>query len=114
MSTTNFDAGKPVERSIENHSREKERRLQWIADDIAEIAASVKRALFDNVVCTARMDENEYAQFLNFGPERIVLCRRRHLTTGMSGDADATQPQFFDSLIELLRRHLRMLQRDRR
>src|SRR5262245_17369992 len=114
MSTTNFDAGKPVERSIENHSRKKERRLQWIADDIAEVAASVERTLFDDVVCTARMNKTKDAQFLHFGPERIVLCRRRHLTACMTGDADATQPEFFDCLIELLRRHLRMLQRDRR
>src|SRR5262245_63181972 len=48
--TANFHAGKTIQRSIENKSREEERRFERIPDDIAEIAASTEGALLDDVV----------------------------------------------------------------
>src|SRR6516225_8239361 len=96
MSAANSDAGKTIECSIENHSRQEECGLERVADDVAQITASTKRAVFNNVVCTDGMNENQYAKFLHLRPERVVFRRRRHFTASMPGDADASKSESLD------------------
>src|SRR5262245_23084872 len=112
--TANFHAGKTIQRSIENKSREEERRFERIPDDIAEIAASTEGALLDDVVGASWMHKHEYAKLLNLRPKRIVLRRRWHLASCMACNPDAAQSQLLDGFIQLLGSHFRMLQCNRR
>src|SRR6266480_1892385 len=54
VSTADFESGKTVEDSVENHAGEKHGRLERIADDVAEIASSFEPALLDDVIRSRR------------------------------------------------------------
>src|SRR5690242_10749622 len=99
MRTTDFDAGKSVQRSVENHSRQEESRLERIADDVAEIAASAQRTVFDDVVRALRMNEYQNSKLLYFCPERVVFRNRRHFASRMSRNADTAQAELFHRFI---------------
>src|SRR5262245_26377899 len=113
MRAADLDRREAVQCSIEDHAGEEKRCLERIADNVAQVAASAKRAFFNNVVRAARMDEYQDAKLLNFVPERIVLRRGRNLTPRVPGDPHSAQPQLFHGLIQLLCGHIRVLQRDR-
>ena len=105
---------KAIERPVEDHPREENRRLERVADDVAEVAASAQRAVLEDVVGAARVHEDEHAELLGLRPERIELRRRGRLAGDVAGDADAAQPQLLDGFLELLDRQIGMLQRHRR
>src|SRR5215831_2368697 len=107
MGAANLHAGKAIERSIENHSREEECRFKWVADDISEIPES---ALFDDIGRSLRVHKNQDTKFLNLGPERVVFWGGWHLPSRMPGDSDAAQSQFPHGLVQLIRCHVGLLQ----
>ena len=73
-----LQAGELVERPVEDQPREEVGRLERVADDVAEIAASAQRALLEDVVGAARVHEHQHAELGGLGPERIELRQRQH------------------------------------
>ncbi len=51
-------------------------------------------------------------EFLGFGPERIELPVREFLAFNAASDGGAAHPEFSYRLVQLLRRQIRMLQRE--
>src|SRR2546422_965863 len=80
-----------LSRAIEDHARKEECGFQRIPDDVAQVAASAQRAILNNVVGAARMDEHHHSEVLDLVPERIVLRRRRDFASSMARDSDALQ-----------------------
>ena len=107
-------AGELVERPVEDQARQEVGRFERIADDVAEIAAPVERALFDDVGRAAGMHEDQRAELGGLGPERIVLREREILAVHVPADRGAAQAEPLDPVLELLGRQIGMLQGDRR
>src|SRR5215475_942033 len=59
------------------------------------------------------MHEHQNSKFLHLCPERIVFRSRRHFSSGVTCDSDTPKTQLPDGFVQLLRGHLRMLQRNR-
>src|SRR5690242_13624898 len=113
MGPADLQAREAVERAVEDHAREEQRRLQRIADDVAEVAASTQRALANDVVGADGVNEDEHAELFGLGPERVVLRQRGALAGDVSGDADAAQAEPSYGFVELLGGEIGMLERHR-
>src|ERR1700747_631697 len=69
--TNHFQAGKAIERSLENQVRQRNRRAEGIAARVAAPDGAGKALVeFGNAL---RMDEQGYAEFLGLGPYRVEL-----------------------------------------
>ena len=106
--------GKLVERPIENQMREKDRRLERIADGVAQSAAAAQPLVLRRARRVARVHEHEHAELLHFRPERIEFRRRQLLAFDAAADGGAAQPEPLDSVFQLLGRQIGKLQRHRR
>ena len=60
-----------------------------------------------------RVDENQAAQLLRLGPERVKLGIGQFLAVHAAADRRAAQPELLHRVIELLGGEVRVLQRDR-
>ena len=107
------EARETVERAVEDHAAQEHRRLERIADDVAQAAAAVERALAGDVQRIVRMHEHRHAELFGLRPERIVLLARRRLVGDMTADRRAAEPKILDGVLELLGREIGKLQRDR-
>src|SRR5437762_12560316 len=83
--------GKAIQRSLEDQMRERDRRVQRVADRVREPAVAlespgqVRRALW--------MDEDEHAELLGLGPERVEHRIGKFVAGDARADGGATQPQ---------------------
>ena len=102
-----------VEGAVEDQPRKEVRRLERVTDDVADVAARLPRRVLDDVVGAARMHEDDDAQLVRLGPERIELRIRQRLAVDVAADRRAAQPELLDAVLELLRREVRELQRNR-
>jgi hypothetical protein len=102
-----------VERAVEDQPRQEVRRLERVADDVAEIAAAAQRVLLEDVLGAAGVDEDRRVELRRLGPERVVL-RQRQVFVVVAADRGAAQSHLGDRRLELLRRQVRMLDRDGR
>ncbi len=57
------------------------------------------------------MQEDEHAEFLRLGPDRVEFLRRQFLAIDASPDGGAAQAERLDAVDKLLDREIRMLQR---
>src|SRR5262245_11787024 len=105
---------KTVERSLEDQVRQRDRGLEWIADRIGQQAAAGEPTARLQFAGAKWVQENQHAQFLAFGPERVELRVRQFLAGNAAGNADAAKPEFLDRVLDLLRSEVRKLQRRRR
>src|SRR5712671_2232406 len=67
-----LEPGEAVERSFEDQVRERDRRLERIADDVGQ-AAAASQPLLESCVSSLRVDENKAAELLRLRPERMEL-----------------------------------------
>src|SRR5262245_18708679 len=105
--------GEFVERAVEDQSREEVGRLERVADDVAEVAAAAQCAVLDDVVRATGMHDDGHAQLGGLGPEGIVFRQRQIVAIHVAADRRAAQAETFDAVLELLRREIGKLQRDR-
>src|SRR5262249_7085109 len=101
---------KTVERSLEDQVRQRDRGLERIADRIGQQAAAGEPAARLQFAGAKWVQEDQHAQFLALGPERVEswVCQF------LAGNADAAKPEFLDRVFDLLRSEVRKLQRRRR
>jgi hypothetical protein len=85
-----------------------------IADDVAEIASSVQRPVFDQIGRATRVHDDGDAELGGFGPEHVVLREREILAVDMTADRRPAKPETRDAILELFRCQFWMLQRHRR
>src|SRR5207247_2337812 len=108
-------AGEFVEGAVEDQVRERDGRLQRVADDVAQqpVALEPLRDLGGDARAL-RMDEDEHAELLGLGPERIELRIADLLAVDAAADAGAAQPVLLHAVLELLGGQIGILQRHRR
>src|SRR5262245_65553954 len=112
MGANDLQLRKTVERPIENHARQEDRRFQRISDDVAQVAATAESALLKYIFGALGMHENRNSQFLRFCPEKIELRSGRYFAGNMAGDSHAEKPESLDRFLQLLHCKVGVLQRD--
>jgi hypothetical protein len=114
MRGANLEPRKTVERSLEDQVRQRDRGLERIADRIGQQAAAGEPAARLQFAGAKRVQENQHAQFLALGPERVKFRVRQFLAGNAAGNPDAAKPELLDRVLDLLRSEVRKLQRRRR
>src|SRR5579863_6533370 len=112
MRSTNLEAGKSIQRSIENQVRERDGRVQRIADHVGQIPVALETLL--QLGYALRMDEDGRAKLFGLRPKRIELWRRKILAVHASTKRDASQSQFLDAFFHLGGGEIGILNRDGR
>ena len=76
MGGADFQARKAIERAFEDHMRERDRRFQRIADDIAQHAIALHAPIDAcDDLGTLRMHEDDRLQLLRLLRRRLYLAR---------------------------------------
>ncbi len=76
MRADDFQCWEAVERPVEHHMAQEQRRLQRTADDILEPAATCKRAVHDDIRRAERgVHEHGDVELRCLGPERVEAFR---------------------------------------
>src|SRR5262249_7894925 len=115
MRGADLQAGEMVERAVEDQMRQRDRRLERVADRVVEAAAALQPAAkIGRGAVPLRMHEDDDTELLGLGPERIELRGGHVLAVDAAADAGAAQAVLLDALLELLGGELRMLERHRR
>src|SRR5512138_575306 len=102
-----------VERAVENQARQEYRRLERIADDVAEAAASGQRVLLNQVRGAVWMHERELPEILYLRPEHVELRQRQAFAVDVPADGDAASAEPLRRVFEHCDRDVRELQWDR-
>src|ERR1700756_427746 len=105
---------KAVERSLEDQVRQRDRGLERIADRIGQEAAAGEPAARLQFAGAEGVHEDQHAQLLALGPERVEFRVRQFLPGNAAANADAAKPEFLDCVLDLLRSEVGKLQRRRR
>src|SRR6185503_5065486 len=88
-----FQRRELVERPVEDQPREKHGRLERVADDVTETAATGERSLLDQVPRAVGMHERQLAELSYLGPEHVELRRREALAVDVPADGDAARAE---------------------
>ena len=114
MRRADLQAGKAIERALEDQVRERDGGVERIADDVGEIAVALKPVLelIRRAVACGWMKTSD-AQLLGLGPERVELRIGDLLAGDVAADRRAAQPSFLTPCLELLGGQIRILQRNR-
>ena len=112
--TADLEVGEPVQRTLENQMRQSDRGLDRKADDVGKIAVAFQATRqFGGDAGGLRMNEHQHAQFFHLGPERMEPgIGEFHVVDG-GADGGAAQSVLLDTIFELPRRHIGVLQRHR-
>ena len=113
MSGADLESGKTIQRSFEDEVREEYGGFQGVADRVAQPASSLQARILRRAGRAGLwVHEYDNTEFLGFGPERIELPVREFLAFNAASDGGAAHPEFSYRLVQLLRRQIRMLQRE--
>src|SRR4029079_2446780 len=103
MSGANLEAREPVEGTLEDKMREGDGGLQGVTDHIAQVTVALEPLLqLGWSAITLRMDEDQRAQLLSFGPERMELGVAYLCAGDIAADADPAEPELSYAFLELL------------
>src|SRR5207237_8360229 len=108
MGGADLEAGKAVERALEDQVGERERRLERVADGVLQPAVAPQAAL--QLGGALRMNEDQHAELLRPGPEGMELPVRQLCAVHAATDAGAAQAELPHAVLELLHGELRDLQ----
>src|SRR5207237_1312395 len=103
MGAADFQPREAVQRAVENQFGEKQRRFKWIADDVAEIAASLERVLLHYVIGVGGMEEYRHIQLFGLAPEWIVFLAGGDFAYD-GADRCTAKPEMLYRALELFRR----------
>jgi hypothetical protein len=90
--------------------RQRDRGLERVADGVGEKAAAAQATARLKLARAQRMHEDQDTQLLALGPERMEPGIRQLLAGDAAADADATEAQLLDGILDLLGGKLGMLQ----
>jgi len=111
MRGQDLEAGKAVERALEDQMLERDGRVERIADGVCEPAIAletprkIRRAL--------RVNEQHRTELFRLCPDRMEAGFGEILAQHARSDGGAAQAQLLDCVLELLDRNIRMLQGER-
>src|SRR5262249_53838726 len=114
MRGANLQAREAVKRALENQMRQSDRRFERVADRIGQQAAAGETAARLYFPRAERMQEDQDAELLGLGPDRVEFGIGELLSRDAAADRQAAQPQGLDRVFELLDGKLGVLQCDRR
>jgi hypothetical protein len=114
MRAADFQSRKAVEHAVEDEPRQEKRRLEGIADDVAEVAAAFEDLVLHQEIRVGRVHEHRHLQLFGLAPERIVFLARRRFALDVAADGGPLEPELLDGIVQLLGRQIGMLQRGRR
>src|SRR5918994_895771 len=106
MCGTDLQPRELVKGAIEDQARQEIRRLERIADDVAQIASPAQRIVSQDVVSATRMHHHRNTELGGLGPERIVFRQGEILAVYVAADGGAAQTETFDAVLQLLRRQI--------
>ena len=93
MRGTDLQPGEAVERAFEDQVRQRDRGLQRVADRVGQQAAAGEPAARFQFARAERVHEDENAEFLALGPERVEFGIGQFLAGDAAGDADAAEAE---------------------
>ncbi len=108
MGGDHFQSGKAVQRALEDEMRERYRRVERIADGVAEPA--VARQPLAELGHALRMDEQGHAEFLRLGPNRMEFRVGEVDAAHRAADRGSLQALLLDRGLKLLHGEIRRLQ----
>jgi formylglycine-generating enzyme required for sulfatase activity len=114
MGGTDLQARKAVEGALEDQVRERDRGFERVADRVGQEAAALEPAARLELAGPERMHEDQDAELLGLGPDRVEFRVGQFLPGHTAADREAAQPQCPDPVLELLDREVGMLQGYRR
>src|ERR1700690_2925895 len=107
MRRNNFHSRIAVQGSLKDKVRESDRRLQRIADYVAQATVSLKPFLAFREA--HGMNKNNDSQFLGFGPKRVEGWGGQLFSIHGRADNKSPKPILLDTLIHLLNRKIGVL-----
>src|SRR5262249_6514162 len=106
-----LEAGELVEGALEDQMRQRDGRLERVADHVPEIAVALEPALeLRRRARHLRVDEDEAAELLALRPEGMELRIADLLAVDAAADGGAAQPVLLDAFLELLGGQVGMLE----
>ena len=109
MGGTDLQPREHVQRAFENQMRERDRRLERVADDVLEPAAAFQALI--ELHCALRMEKDEDAELFGFSPEDVKLRVGEFVARAARANGRPAQAELLHRMLELLRCELRKLQR---
>src|SRR5438132_2979399 len=95
-----LEPGEAIERSLEDQVRERDGRLERVADHVRQQAVALEPARQRvRGPRSLRMDEDEDAELLGLGPERVKLRVAQLLLVDAPADGSPAQPVLLDSFL---------------
>lgn len=107
---TDLEPGKAVQRAFKDQVRQGDGGFEGVADGVGQQAAAGEPAARFQFAGAERVQEDEGAEFLAFGPERMEAGIGEFLAGDAAGDADAAKTECFDGVFNLLRGEIGVLQ----
>src|SRR5437867_911349 len=112
MSCANLEPRETIKRSLKNEVREEHGGFQRISNSVAQTTLSLQSRVLRRARCSLWMHEQQHSELLRLSPERIELAVGELLAFDASSDGGATQSQLSDRFVQLIRRQIRVLQRN--
>src|SRR3989475_275861 len=106
-----LESGEAIERALEDQMRERDGGVQRVADRVRQPAVALEAP--GEVWRALRMDEDQHAELLGLGQERVELRAGELVAGDARADGGAAEPELLDAFHELLHRQVRELERDR-
>ena len=107
-----LEAGELIERALEDQVRERDGRLQRIADGVRQQPVARQAPARLELRRAQGMHEDQHAELLGLGPEGVELRIAQLLAVDAAADASAAQAVLLHALHELLGGEVGMLERD--
>src|SRR5258707_14939255 len=90
--------------------RKRDGGFEWIADRVGQQAAAAQPAARLQLARAERVHEDQDAQLLALGPERMKSGIGQFLAGDAAADADTAKAELLDRVFDLFRGEIRMLQ----
>src|ERR1700716_3068322 len=108
MRRADLQTGKTIERSLVDQMRERQRRVERIADGVGQFAIAAEPRL--ELRRSDRMDEDQAAELFRLGPHGVKFRISEFAALDAAAGRDAAEAELLDALFELLDRQIGMLQ----
>ena len=114
MRRADLQAGEAIQRALEDEVRQRDRRLERVADRVREQAVAIQPAAALELRRALRVNEDQGAELLRLRPEWMELRIAQLHALDAAAEAAPAQPVLLHPLLELLGREVGVLQGHRR
>src|SRR5262249_60383526 len=103
-----LEPGEAIQRALEDEVGERDGRVERVSDGVGQPAVTLEAP--GEVGCALRMNEDEHAELLRLGPERMKLRIGELVVGDARADGGAAEPELLDPVDQLLHRQIRELE----